>query len=190
MSVYKINEQTVNIDELGEVTLEELLTQKKFGKIYITLGINELGANQDTTVYKFGEIIKTIRKLQPDSVIFIQGNIHVGAEKSNSDPVFKNSTINELNSRLAKFANNVDTVYLDPNPLFDDANGDLNAEYTGDNVHLYANHYIDWKAWLETKAVVSEEELAKIKQAEADAKKAEADKNNADNNTADNKDKQ
>ena len=47
-------------------------------------------------------------------------------------------------------------MYIDANPLFDDANGDLNAEYTGDNVHLYANHYVDWKNWLETKAVVKD----------------------------------
>ena len=153
LSVYGIEKETVYYEDLGEVTLEQLLTEKKFGKIYIMLGINELGSNQDTTVFKYGEILKSIRKLQPETTIFIQANIHVGAEKSNYDAIFKNSTINELNGRLATYANNIDTVYIDANPLFDDANGDLNAEYTGDNVHLYANHYVDWKNWLETKAV-------------------------------------
>ena len=38
--------------------------------------------------------------------------------------------------------------YLDANPLFDDSNGCLAADYTSDGTHPYAKHYLTWADWL------------------------------------------
>lgn len=157
LNVYKVEDTTVEIEGLGEVTLAELLNSRTFGKIYVMLGINELGFDYDTTLSNYKGLIDTIRSLQPDSIIFIQANLHVGPDKSNSDTVVNNTNINKFNEAISKFANDIDTVYIDANPVFDDENGNLKAECTGDGVHLYANFYEDWVEWLNTKAALKEE---------------------------------
>ena len=42
MSVYNIHEKPVSVPNVGKVTLTELLNSKKYGKIYIMIGINEV----------------------------------------------------------------------------------------------------------------------------------------------------
>lgn len=43
MNVYNVREKTVSVSNLGNVTLDKLLSSKQYGKIYLMLGINELG---------------------------------------------------------------------------------------------------------------------------------------------------
>ena len=43
MSVYNVFEKSVSVPKIGKLKLEQLLESKKFGKVYIMLGINELG---------------------------------------------------------------------------------------------------------------------------------------------------
>ena len=47
-----LKEKTVNVAGIGSVNLDQLLSGKKYGKIYLMLGINELGYNQDNTVQR------------------------------------------------------------------------------------------------------------------------------------------
>ena len=52
MSVYNIHKKPVSVPNVGKVTLTELLNSKKYGKIYIMLGINEVGYKFSSTVEK------------------------------------------------------------------------------------------------------------------------------------------
>ena len=47
MSVYNIHDKTVSVPTVGKVTLTQLLKNKKYDKIYVMLGINEIGYNFD-----------------------------------------------------------------------------------------------------------------------------------------------
>jgi hypothetical protein len=38
--------------------------------------------------------------------------------------------------------------------LFDDENGNLRADASGDSTHVYAKYDLDWCDWLCTKAIV------------------------------------
>ena len=125
-------------------------------KIYIMLGINELGYDFDTNCIKYKQLISLIKELQPESIIVIHGNLRVTKEKSDSDKLFNNTNINKFNEAISKFADNINTIYIDVNPMFDDGQGNLNSEYSGDNVHLYGNYYADWSKWLDANAVVRE----------------------------------
>ena len=40
------------------------------------------------------------------------------------------------------------------NELFDDENGNLRADASGDSTHVYAKYDLDWCDWLCTKAIV------------------------------------
>ncbi len=154
MSVYNIHSGKVIVGKLGKMSFEELLGSKQFGKIYIMLGINELGYPQKSTVKKYGELVKEIRNLQPEAIIFIQANLHVTAERSTSDTIFNNPNINTFNSEIAKIADGESIFYIDVNELFDDENGNLKKEYAADNTHVMGKYYADWRNWLQTKAVI------------------------------------
>lgn len=154
MSVYNVKEKVVNVPSVGDVTIEQLLSAKQYGKIYLMLGINELGYNRDNTVQKYKELVDYIRSKEPDALIFIEANLHVSAARSDSDSIFNNNSINEFNSRISEFIDNEKTFYIDANEIFDDENGNLGAEYTSDNTHVLGKYYVNWKDWILTKAIV------------------------------------
>lgn len=148
MSVYNIHKNSVSVPNVGKVTLTELLNSKKYGKIYIMLGINEVGYKFSSTVEKYSELIEFIKDKQPNAVIFIQANLHVTKSRSDSDKVVNNIAINGLNAELAKLADGKSKFYLDVNILFDDKTGALSSDKSEDNTHLYAKYYKEWGEWI------------------------------------------
>ncbi len=148
MSVYNIHKKPVSVPNVGKVTLTQLLDGKKYGKIYIMLGINEVGYKLSNTVEKYDKLIEFIKGKQPDAVIFIQANLHVSKSRSDSDKVVNNTAINGLNTELSKLADGKTTFYLDANILFDDEAGGLSADKSEDSTHLYAKYYREWGQWI------------------------------------------
>lgn len=153
MSVYNIFDKTVSVPKVGKVKIEQLITDKIFGKVYIMLGINELGYNQNNTLKKYKELVEYIQKKQPNAIIYIEANLHVTAEKSNKDTIFNNTNINRFNNEISKLADNKTIFYIDINEKFCDKNGNLLASYSQDNVHIYAKYYKEWSNWLSQKTV-------------------------------------
>ncbi|MCM1089071.1 MAG: GDSL-type esterase/lipase family protein [Muribaculaceae bacterium] len=151
MTIYKLlDAKGVIYQKSGErVNLNEILQQKQYGKIYIMLGMNELGYG-DTEYFQeqYRAVLEQIRQWQPDAVIYLLANLHVSLEKNNPATEFNNININAKNVAAASLANGVDTFYLDVNPLFTDENGYLKSDLTFDGVHLYAGSYAEWKEFL------------------------------------------
>lgn len=151
LTIYKLLEDAgVTDQKTGEkIDLKEILQEKHYGKIYIMLGMNELGYG-NTTMYlkQYLKVLRQIREWQPDAVIFIMANLHVSQEKNNMESEFNNVNINDKNVASARLANGRDIFYLDCNPLFTDDEGYLQAELTFDGVHLYAQHYEKWREFL------------------------------------------
>lgn len=153
MSVYNVQTAQISVPSVGKVTLEELLQSKAYGKIYIMLGINELGYEFTSTVDKYQELISQVQEMQPEAIIYIEGNLHVTRSRSDSDPTFNNTAIDRFNQAIAAFANGQDIFYLNINELFDDEDGNLRADYSSDNTHILGKYYPLWCDWLLEKAV-------------------------------------
>ena len=153
MSVYNVFEKNVSVPQVGKLKLEQLLTYKKFGKIYIMLGINELGYNQEKTLKKYKDLLKFIQEKQSNAIIYIEANLHVKAERSNKDKTINNININKINNEISQLADNEKIFFIDVNEKFDDENGNLSSNYTQDNVHIYAKYYKEWSDWLSQNAV-------------------------------------
>ncbi len=155
MSVYNLFSANEKVKSLGESTgLENLLDTKQYGKVYLMLGINELGYDFDSTIAKYTETVNFIREKQPDALLYIQANLHVTKSRSDSDAIYSNANIDRFNQSIAALADGKDIFYIDINEVFDDGNGNLAAEYTSDNAHVYAKYYVNWSDWLCTKTVV------------------------------------
>lgn len=149
MSVYNIFKQEVKVgNRSSNCTLETLLAEQSYQRIFLMLGINELGYNLDNTAITYGEVVARLRELQPDAYIYIQANLHVTKKKSDSDKTYNNDRINRLNESISAFADGKRVFYLDVNPMYDDENGAMTASYTWDEIHLYAKHYALWADFL------------------------------------------
>lgn len=148
-SVYTIfkKESTVGAWEKGTL-LENVLAERQYDRIYLMLGVNELGYNFNTTMEKYGELISRLRELQPDAYLILQASLHVASARSDSDNTFNNGNIDRLNQAQAAYADNEHIFFIDVNPVFDDENGALAKEYTGDNTHPYGKYYAKWADWL------------------------------------------
>lgn len=158
MSVYNIHKNPVSVQNVGKVTLAELLNGKKYGKIYIMLGVNEVGYKFSSTAEKYSELVEFIKDKQPNAVVFIQANLHVSKSRSDSDKVVNNIAINGLNTELSKLADGKSIFYLDANILFDDEAGGLSADKSEDGTHLYAKYYREWGEWIirQTSSLIGE----------------------------------
>lgn len=141
LNIYQLFE-TPKKDDTSGLTLEETLSRKKFRKVYLHLGINELGtATTSYFVKHYAAAIEQIRELEPDALIFVESIYPVTKEKSDSDEVFKNSTIRERNKGLSTLSNGKNIFYLDLTPVLDDGNGNMRADCSGDDVHPKAKYY-------------------------------------------------
>ena len=155
MSVLECLDTAAEVEGVGTVTLEQLLAQKEYGKIYISLGINDVGYDFDYLAENYGEVYDFLRKNAPDAIIYIMASMHVAKNRALNEPIFESENVNELNRRFSEYADGVHSFYIDENEVFDDEEGYLIADYTGDNVHLYAKYYELWDEFLCDNAVVT-----------------------------------
>ena len=77
LSVHKLF--TANIVPVSgqkkKITVEEALQQTTFSKIYLMLGINEMGTGTvDTFMEKYQEVVARLRELQPDAISQLADN--------------------------------------------------------------------------------------------------------------------
>lgn len=148
LNVFKLFKDVINIPEKGQVTLENLLSAKQYDKIYLMLGINEIGYNLDKVIEFYGRALDTIQGYQPNTTIYIQANLMIQKSRSDRDPVYNNTNMKYLNDHMAAFADGVKRIYIDVNPLFDDGAGNLSAQYAYDDFHLLGSYYAVWADWI------------------------------------------
>ena len=152
-----MNKEFVKTEDGRKITVDQALSEHQFAKIYIMLGLNEIGTgNTEYFCNKYKEVLDRIRELQPDAIIYIQGIMHVTAHKSDNDKHFNNTNINERNEALSQFADNKTIFYMDMNEAVDDENGNLIAELSFDDVHLKASSYQRWYEFLLNHGIVKE----------------------------------
>ncbi|MBR5364055.1 MAG: hypothetical protein IK134_12115 [Oscillospiraceae bacterium] len=149
LSTYQIDTAVSEVPGTEGQTFAQVLGAKKYGKIYIMLGINEIGMSFDQTMQNMDALIARVQQANPGAKIILMANLHVAAHRHYNDAVVNNTNINNFNALLAAKADNKSVFYLDVNPVFDDANGCLDAQYTSDDTHPYAKYYVTWSEWLQ-----------------------------------------
>ena len=161
VTIYDLFDDDKKLDytEKGNKTKQRsvkgLLSKKQFGKIYISVGVNELGIPDTKDYYnEFRDVITKINKLQPDAIIYIQGIMHVSKKMSSKDQVYNNRAIVQRNQAISTLANGRNIFYIDMNADLCDKNGDLKEELTGDGIHLKASACSLWHEFLLKNAIV------------------------------------
>lgn len=137
-----------------KMTLEDAVSMRKYGKIYLMIGMNDCGyGTTEDFRGRLQDMITMIEGRQPDAIIYLMANLHISKAKSDGDAIFNNTDINDKNVVIAECADGVRTFYLDYNGLYTDDSGFLKQELTFDGVHLYAKYYQPWLDYIKSHAV-------------------------------------
>lgn len=157
LTVYKIFDSAIVRvpGQKQKITVEEALQQNTFSRIYLMIGINEMGTGTvETFIAKYKEVVAHLQELQPEADLFIQGIMKVTTERSNQGDYINNEGIEARNAELEKLADGRKIFYLDVNPLICDETGGMEPSYTFDGVHLKAQYVEIWKNFLKEHAVL------------------------------------
>ena len=145
LTIWDVWEQTMDGRKL-----ENMLFAKQYGKIYIMLGINELGSGTAVTFREeYERVVAKLRQMQPRAVIFVQAILHVTAEKDAEGTYINNQEVNARNQEICKLADNETVFWLDLNEIMDNpATGKLDSIYSFDGVHLKVKYIDVWREFL------------------------------------------
>ena len=141
------------LHDIGKITIPDAMKNQTFKKVYIMLGVNELGwASENTFIARYGSLLDGIREAVPDAVIYVQSILPVSKEKSDSS-VYTNSRIQLYNSLIVQMCEEKGAVYLNVAEAVQDESGALPAEATVDGIHLKRPYYEKWKDYIMTHTV-------------------------------------
>lgn len=149
LTIYGVLNKEVTYNSGSKIYASTLLTSKRYSKIYLMFGINEVGTGTaDSFCEAYKGVVDQIMEWQPNAIIVIQSIMCVGPQKSASSSAFSNNNIRARNEKLSTLQNDWNIYYLDINPAVCDENGDLISSYSFDQVHLYAKYYYLWCDYL------------------------------------------
>ncbi len=159
LTIFDIRDDAwISTEEGEDITLWDALSTASYSKIYIMVGINELGTGDEKTFREaYSDVVNEIATLQPDAYIFINSIMHVSAEKNESDELYNNNNINIRNNAIRSLENRRNIFYLDINEAVDDETGNLNSEWTFDGVHLKGANYEPWHEYLLSHGILTED---------------------------------
>lgn len=126
LSIFKVTEKAAGNPNTGEsVTLSQKLAQKQYGKVYIMLGLNELGTGTtESWAQTYAGVISQIRQAQPNAIIYLQSILVDCGIPGQSGRCDQQRNVNARNQALEALANPQDNIYyLNVNEAVMDANG-------------------------------------------------------------------
>lgn len=142
---------TERLSSGAKVSIMDALAQKSFTKVYLMLGMNELGwVYPDLFAEHYGALIDQIRQIQPDAVIYIESILPVTQAKDDEGYYVNNDRINQYNELLMELAEEKEVWYLDVSEAVEDENGKLPADISFDGVHLKPEGCKTWLTYLTT----------------------------------------
>ena len=158
LSIFALADKKVLTIDGEDYTLLEALAMEEYGKVYLSLGVNELGIYRDKSFYSsYCDAIDQIRLLQPNAVIYIQGLIPVNEEQIEAYNGNKYNLTNEhlrvYNDLMRQAAEEKQVVYLDLYSEFADEDGILPEDVSRDGVHLRKEPCQQWLTYLKSHTV-------------------------------------
>lgn len=125
--------------------------QGQFKKVYLSLGINELGYYDDQGFHdKFAALIDKVRATQPGAVIYLQNLVPVNPElcAKNWSSCVNNEKVAVYNAIFTQLAQEKQVVLLDVASALSNSEGILAKENTVDGVHFTKAWYKEWLSYL------------------------------------------
>ncbi|MBR4290899.1 MAG: SGNH/GDSL hydrolase family protein [Oscillospiraceae bacterium] len=148
LSVFKVLDESLSDVNFSKMQLEQLLREKKYNKIYISLGLNDCGAPYDLLMEAYSGLLHTVQDLQPHAVIILQSMITLSREKAASEWYFSLENLQIVNAGIRDFANGRTILYIDANEYYADEEGYLPSWRSFDGCHFDIEGYREWAQWI------------------------------------------
>lgn len=136
------------------------MSSVEYGKIYMLLGINEIGYQWDMLIQTYSDALDRLMTDHPDALIYIMGLSPVSAEREASSDVFTMDNVRGLNQRLLQLAEEKGCCYIDLCDALGGEDGYLPSDVTTDGVHFVASEYKVWRDYLFLHYIPAEEKPA------------------------------
>jgi len=136
-----------------KITAMDALAQQQYAKVYLMLGVNELGYSTGAFQSAYTKVVEEIKALQPSATIYLQTLIPINepiAYKNGTSQSINNEKLKQFNEVIAAIAQEENVCLVDVDTPFWSADGCLAAENTGDGVHLSRAGYEAWFTYLRT----------------------------------------
>ena len=138
----------------GKMPLLDAMAKEDFGKIYVMLGVNELGWSKTETFRdQYAKVIDRLRADHPDAEIILQSIPPVSAKQEKKKTYVNNGRIAAYNEVIFQLAEEKDCALVDAAEAVTDENGCLRAEWNSDGVHLNVKGCQAWLEYLRTHPV-------------------------------------
>ena len=137
-----------------KVTLIEALNKNSFKKIYISLGVNELGwAYADKFIDQYKEVIEAIMEAAPDSEIVVQSILPITKKRSTGEKVYTNEKVTTYNELIKAMCEELSVTYGDVVPAVANTEGYLPEEGSVDGIHLKKSYYQKWLDYIKEEGI-------------------------------------
>lgn len=138
-------------------TLGDVLNSGTYGKIYLCLGLNELGwSYPEVFESDYRDLLAEVRRLQPSARIYLLALVPVNENDYSSDYV-NNTRIKEYNDMIRRIAVDNQFYYVDCYAGMSDASGNLDSSYTSNGFYINEDGARAWWKYLSTHTVNPEE---------------------------------
>lgn len=153
LSVYKVDQNQAVIRQ-GErrVSVLDALGRGSYGKVYLSLGLNELGYfNPAGYAETYGRVIDAVAARQPGARIYVQLIIPVNDARcraSGTPYYITNQAVSDYNAALTALCADRDVTLLAAPPELLDETGQLREDVTTDGAHFRPEGYALWRDYL------------------------------------------
>ena len=141
--------------ELG--TISDVLNEHHYGKIYVMLGVNELGPETDHLNMYYSSMLQLTEKIkaaQPQATIYLISITPISKARSEASANFNRENALRFNDKLQQVSLDKNVYYIDAFGAFTDADGYMPEScVAADGIHLLASQYAVLKNLLLSYAV-------------------------------------
>ena len=144
------NEALRGVEEDEAPSVLECLSAGSYGKVYLLLGINEIGFETPDFIAIYSTVLDTIAAAQPEADIYIMGLTPLTEDKDAEGWPFTMERVLSYNEALKELAGEREYYYVDLVEALADETGFLPASDSTDGVHLIREKYPKWAEYLRT----------------------------------------
>ncbi len=149
LTVYDvIDEKKVIRSGEEKVSILDALAAGTYGKIYISLGINELGYyDPESFSEAYAQIIDAMQACQPDARIYIQSIFPVNSAKCKANDIpyyITNEGVSSYNQVLPSLCGEKKVRLIDIPDSLQNEEGEAPADLSADGVHFKKEGYCLW----------------------------------------------
>jgi lysophospholipase L1-like esterase len=124
--------------------LDEVLRHRPT-KLFLMAGVNDLAFHSPAKVWpKFERLVNEILTKSPDTKLYLQSVLPVNNLVSPTS--VDNEDVDALNEKIKAFSQAKNLIFVDVNSLLKDLDGNLDAAYTLDGIHINGAAYLKWAA--------------------------------------------